>query len=536
MYRAEYGVPSSTLASLMPFLCSTERFALRYWSGHYKSLVLRDKRKGCIANMPASKTPPARPEVCDNLRMSFFGLESPRQALRNLFGQELFAATQWKRRLTLWSGGILVGIAAIAFAQASDLAFAGFRTLLGISTWLPLLVMPAVFALLAWLTAGPLRATRGSGIPQVIAALEVPDADFRNRLLSLPVVLCKMLLTLTGLAAGASIGREGPTVHIGAGIMHALGRRFGYTDPATLARFILAGGGAGIAAAFNTPLAGVVFAIEELAGTFEHRFSGIVLTAVIFAGVVSLGALGNYAYFGRVTAELPLGQSWLAVLSCGICGGIGGGLFVRTILLREPDTASHHPFARIATVRTQRPILFAMVCGGALAILGVVSGRFGISVYGTGYAEARDLVQSTHGAAAAFGLLKLGANILSYWAGIPGGIFSPALAVGAGMGNTLSALLPGTDATAVVLLGMGAFLSGVTQAPLTSAVISLELTANQSMAIPIMAVCLLARAISSLVAPIPVYRALALRLISEYEAQRATAETAVHPKNSEHPT
>ncbi len=457
-----------------------------------------------------------------------------RDALHHLSRQDLFAPTQWKRRLTLWSGGILVGCAAIAFAQASDLAFAAFRRLLAISVWLPLLLTPAAFALLAWLTAGPLRATRGSGIPQVIAALEVPDADFRARLLSLPIVLCKMLLTLAGLAAGASIGREGPTVHVGAGIMHALGRRLGYIDPTTLSRFILAGGGAGIAAAFNTPLAGVVFAIEELAGTFEHRFSGIVLTAVIFAGIVSLGALGNYAYFGRVSAELPLGQSWLAVLSCGLCGGIGGGLFVRTILLRNPDSASRRPFARIADLRAQRPIAFATACGAALAVLGVASGTLGISVYGTGYAEARDLVQSTHGAAAAFGLLKLAANVLSYWAGIPGGIFSPALAVGAGMGNTLSALLPGADRTAVVLLGMGAFLSGVTQSPLTSAVISLELTANQSMAIPIMAACLFARAVSSLVAPVPVYRAFALRLIAEQEARSATGKSATPPQNSEH--
>ncbi|MBR0346550.1 MAG: chloride channel protein, partial [Rudaea sp.] len=311
--------------------------------------------------------------------------------------------------------------------------------------------------------------------------------------------------------------------------MHALGRRLGYTDPAALSRFILAGGGAGIAAAFNTPLAGVVFAIEELAGTFEHRFSGIVLTAVIFAGVVSLGVLGNYAYFGRVAAELPLGQSWLAVLSCDLCGGIGGGLFVRTILLRDPDPASRHPFARIAALRAHRPVVFAAACGIALATLGIVSGGFGIGVYGTGYAEARALVQSEHGAAAAFGLLKLGANIVSYWAGIPGGIFSPALAVGAGMGNTLAALLPSADNTAVVLLGMGAFLAGVTQAPLTSAVISLELTANQSMAIPIMAVCLLARAISSLVAPVPVYRAFAQRLIGEYELQRTAASGAAPP-------
>ena len=446
-----------------------------------------------------------------------------RERLRSRLGSELFAPAPWKRRLALWGGGVLVGIAAIAFARASDLAFAGFRALLAVSAWLPLAVMPAAFALLAWLTSGPLKATRGSGIPQVIAALDVPDAAYRDRLLSLPVVLAKMGLTLFGLAAGASIGREGPTVHVGAGLMYSVGKRLGFDDPKALSRFILAGGGAGIAAAFNTPLAGVVFAIEELAGTFEHRFSGIVLTAVIFAGIVSLGILGNYAYFGRVTADLPLGQSWLAVALCGICGGIGGALFTRAILLQEPV------LARVAALRAARPIAFAAACGGALATLGIVSGLYGSGIYGTGYAEARDLVQSSHDAAFVFGWLKLAANVISQWAGIPGGIFSPALAVGAGMGHAIAGVLPHAQAAAVVLLGMGAFLAGVTQAPLTSAVITLELTANQSMVIPILAVCLLARAVASLIAPVPVYRAFAQRLIDERERQHAAATAAAVP-------
>ncbi|MEO7431269.1 MAG: chloride channel protein [Dokdonella sp.] len=432
------------------------------------------------------------------------------KALRH---NELFAPAQWKRRIALWSGGILVGVAAIVFARGSDLAFAGFERVVAISPWLPLLLTPAVFAGLAWLTLGALKSTRGSGIPQVIAAIEVEDTGFRARLLSLPVAAGKMLLTLVALAGGASIGREGPTVHVGAGLMLWLGRRFGYTDPKILSRFILAGGGAGIAAAFNTPLAGVVFAIEELAGTYEHRFSGIVLTAVIFAGVVSLGVSGNYAYFGKVDAILPLGQGWLAVALCGVCGGIGGGLFARLILLDESGV-----LGRIATLRQRAPIRFAAACGLTLAVLGVFSGS---AIYGTGYAQAHALVQATHDQAATFGLLKLAANTLSYWAGIPGGIFSPALAVGAGMGNTLASLLGGTDPKAVVLLGMAAFLAGVTQAPLTAAVISLELTANQSLILPIMAVCLLSRAFSTLACPTPIYRAFASRLVEQRQSPDA---------------
>jgi H+/Cl- antiporter ClcA len=118
--------------------------------------------------------------------------------------------------------------------------------------------------------------------------------------------------------------------------------------------------------------------------------------------------------------------------------------------------------------------------------------------------------------AEAFGILKFCGNIASYWAGIPGGIFSPALAVGAGFGANISPFLPGTDPSAVVLLAMAAYLAGVTQAPLTAAVISMELTANQQMALPIMAACLLARATSALVCHKPVYRAMAESLVEDH--------------------
>lgn len=408
---------------------------------------------------------------------------------RRLFGHEFFAPAQWRRRTALWTGGVIVGVAAIVFARSSDFAFEQFRRIVAISPWLPLAVTPVVFAFLAALTKGLLKPTRGSGIPQVMAAVEVDDPGFRQRVLSPPVTFGKMLLTLVGLAGGASIGRKGPTIHVGAGLMYWIGRKFGYTDPKALSRFILAGGGAGIAEAFNAPLAGVVFAIEELAGTYEHRFSGIILTAVIFAGVVSLGVLGDYAYFGLVTAQLPLSQAAFAVLLCGVCGGIGGGLFARAILLPQRG-----PLARIADWQRRSPVVFATVCGLTLAGLGVLSGS---AIYGTGYAEAHGLIQATHEKAAAFGLLKLAANILSCWAAIPGGIFSPALTVGAGMGNTIAA------------------------------VISLELTSDHSVIIPIMAVCLLARGISSLVCRVPVYRAFAARLLDQFERERNTAAAPV---------
>ncbi|MBD8879502.1 chloride channel protein [Rhodanobacter sp. 7MK24] len=440
--------------------------------------------------------------------------KSSNPRLQAVLGHEFFAPHQWKRRIALWSGAVLVALAAILFAKASSWSYALFLRLLAHGTWIPLILTPLAFGLLSWVTEGRLRAARGSGIPQAIATLHVEDEGFRARMLALPIAASKMALTLIALAVGASIGREGPTVHVGAGLFYSLGRRFGFTDAKAISRFILAGGACGIAAAFNTPLAGVIFAIEELAGTFEHRFSGLLLTAVFVGGVVSLGIMGNYAYFGTVQTDLPLGHAWLAVLLCGVICGLLGGLFARLILLSR-----HGPLAMVGRLRTRWPVPFAALCGLVLALIGMLSHG---NVYGTGYDQARAIVQ---GAAQmpgeSFGVAKLLANVVSYWAGIPGGIFSPALAVGAGLGHNIAHFLPNAPAAAVVLLGMSAYLSGVTGAPLTSAVIAMELTDNQAMVIPIMAACLLARAAASIFSPTPVYKDFAERLVRDFEQHQA---------------
>jgi H+/Cl- antiporter ClcA len=442
--------------------------------------------------------------------------------LQALLGHEFFAPHQWKRRLALWVGAVVVALAAILFAKASTWSYHLFLLMLSYGAWIPLLVTPVVFGLLAWATEGKLRATRGSGIPQVIGSLHIEDEEFRQRMLALPIAAGKMVLTLIALAVGASIGREGPTVHVGAGLFYSLGRRFGFSDPKAASRFILAGGACGIAAAFNTPLAGVVFAIEELAGTFEHRFSGLLLTAVIVGGVVSLGVMGNYSYFGEVQTSLPLGHAWLAVLLTGVICGLLGGLFARLILLSRRG-----PLAYIGRLRSYAPVLFATGCGLALALIGFFSHN---SVYGTGYDQARAFVQEASvSPGQSFGIAKLLANVVSYWAGIPGGIFSPALAVGAGLGHNIAYFLPNVPAAAVVLLGMSAYLSGVTGAPLTSAVIAMELTDNQDMVIPIMAACLLARAAASLFSPTPVYKDFAERMVQDFEHQQ-TARAALSEK------
>jgi H+/Cl- antiporter ClcA len=417
----------------------------------------------------------------------------------------LLSAQRWKRRAALWSGATLVALVAIAFAKGADACFALFERMSAWWYWLPLVATPATFALLCWLTRGMLRATRGSGIPQVIAILDRrEDVSLATRILALPISLGKIALTLMALLAGASVGREGPTVHVGAGLMVSVARRFGFCDPESISRFALAGAAAGIAAAFNTPLAGVVFAIEELAGAFENRFSGALLTAVMIAGVVSLGLIGDYAYFGKSSVSLPLGAAWLAVLATGLVGGLAGGLFARAAIAINSLLPGH-----AGRMRRRFPVGFAALCGLLLAVLGLLTHG---DVFGTGYAQAHRIIEAQQAPSAWFGVAKWTANTLSFAAGIPGGIFSPALAAGAGFGANIAALFPDVNPSAVALLGMAAYLAGATQVPLTSAVISMELTDNHELVLPIIAACLLGRAFSTLICRTSLYRALAEQL------------------------
>lgn len=332
----------------------------------------------------------------------------------------------WRYRLLFWAGAIMVAVAAMAFAAAANWAHVGFNRLLAIHPLVILVTTPAGFALVLWLTRRVFEGAEGSGIPQSIAALSLPELAQRRSVLSLRVATGKIMLTGLGLCFGASVGREGPTVQIGAAILHSLSKWLTLPVHALERSLILAGGAAGVAAAFNTPLAGIVFAIEELSRSFEERASGTVLTAVIISGLASMAVTGNYAYFGHTDATLAASQVALPVVVCGVVGGVLGGLFARILI-----TFSRGIGGRAGAWIAANPIRFAALCGLSLAVLGLSTG---VPVFGTGYEEARGLVEGTHPLSPAFGPLKLLATVLSYISGIPGGIFAPSLAVGAGLG------------------------------------------------------------------------------------------------------
>ena len=389
----------------------------------------------------------------------------------------------------------------MGFAVAATWANEVLGRMLASWPYATFLLAPAGLALCSHASRSLFRGAEGSGIPQSIAALNYADEALRARLLSLRIAFGKIILTLVGLICGASIGREGPTVQIGASIMYSLSRFTAFPHETMKRGLILAGGAAGIAAAFNAPLAGVVFAIEEMSRSFSQRTSGIVITGVIVAGIVALSLLGNYAYFGHTGATLGFNDAWRAVILCGIVGGLLGGLFAR-MLLFAAESGFGGP---IAALKRTRPAVFAALCGLVLAILGWLSEN---TIYGTGYAETRHILQGA-GVPQSFGVLKLLATVVSYASGIPGGIFSPSLAVGAGLGQNAAWLLAGAPVAAVAVIGMVSYFAGVVQAPITAFVIVIEMTRDTDMALPIMAASLIAHGFSRIVCPRPLYKALA---------------------------
>lgn len=413
----------------------------------------------------------------------------------------------WRTRAVFWCGAIAVGLIAIGFAEACTWAIHEHEVFREHFPWIAPALSPFGLALVVWLMRRFFSGSDGSGIPQAIAALELPEPSNRLRLLSLKIAFGKILLTIIGLLSGASVGREGPTVHVGASIMDALGRYVRFPYDYMRRSLVLAGSAAGLAAAFNTPLAGIIFAIEEMARSFEERTTGTLITAVLLAGVVTIAVLGDYNYFGVAHAKMPTLHGWIAVALCGVTGGLAGGLFsqclIRSIKFLEP----HY---------RRRPVALAFAFGLFVALLGIVSRG---ETYGTGYAEARGLIMHNHFLGWSFPLLKWCASMASYLTGMPGGIFSPSLATGAGLGADIAPLLHSVPASTVIVLAMAGYFTGVTQTPLTGAIIVMEMVDDHALILPMLATAFIALGVSRIVCPKPVYQALSQSYLRAPEAE-----------------
>ena len=442
----------------------------------------------------------------------------------------------WSGRLAFWIGAVGVGLLAVAFARLSDWTSRQFLGGTHHWFWLPLVAGPLGGVACLYLTRRYFPGAEGSGIPQAMAELQRPEHGPWRPLVSLRIVVGKMLIGAGAVGCGFSMGREGPTVQVGASLMDAIHRWLSPALHVQRSHLVVAGGAAGIAAAFNTPLAGIVFAIEEMSRGVESRMSGLVITAIVLAGVVSQAFLGGGHYFGHIlVAESNRVDLARAVLVSFLVCGLAGGLFSRMMVL-----AAGNWQGALARLRQERPYHFVAACGLLLGALGMVCGGL---TFGSGYDPTHQALLGVRELPWYFAPAKFVATVVSYLSGLPGGIFAPSLAVGAGLGSTLTHIAGQGEPTGLLLiLCMAGFLAAVTQAPITSFVIVMEMVDGYSMVIGLMATALLSSGLSRLFSP-PLYRTLAAGMVARQPkapprppaVDPATAPTPVAPVAPEPP-
>jgi H+/Cl- antiporter ClcA len=441
---------------------------------------------------------------------------------------ELRNSRLWLDRLVVASFALAAGLAVVLFTLLADWASEAFLDLQDAWRWAPLIWTPALSGLIVWLLRSWLKGAGGSGPPQIIAAID-PHADdaMRGKLASLRISAAKIVAVTGGILAGLSMGRQGPSVQIAAGIMYSARRFLSAKSGIKPRELLIAGGAAGIAAAFNTPLGGIVFAVEELNRKVEQRSSGLMLAGIVLAGLVAISVFGNLSYFGRIRVE-SVGWSVLppTVLVTVLCG-LGGGLLARLLITSAAGVPS-----RVCAFQRKYPIRFAMLCGLAVGVINVVTQS---SVSGGGHEHTRVLLNSGEpGMPVLWTWLKFVATWLSAWSGVPGGLFAPSLSLGASIGGDVAYFIAPEYHVVLIALGMAAFLGAVTQAPITAMIIVMEMVDGYDLVLGLMACAMAASLVSRMVSR-PLFATMADITLARLAAQSPPASDQAHQDHAVSP-
>jgi H+/Cl- antiporter ClcA len=422
------------------------------------------------------------------------------------------------RAVPFWIASLITGLLAVFYSKIFLLAERSADSLFSAYHWLLFIITPTCFLMAWWLIVRYEKYAGGSGIPQVMAAIELtsPGTNHKTKkLLSLRVIVIKIISSFFMILGGGVIGREGPTIQIAGSVFRKINQILPEWWPKISRRnMIMTGAAAGLAAAFNTPLGGIVFAIEELTKTHISYFRTALFTAVIIAGLTAQGLYGPYLYLGYpVIKDLSI-YIFLGVLIVAIFTGLAGSITGRVLL------AVMNLKTRLNKYRQQ--VAFVIVCGLLVATLGFF---FNMQLIGSGKTIMTNVLFTSEKYLPWYApLVRMTGSIFSFSTGAAGGIFAPALSSGACIGSVISGWMNLSDSNAnlLILSGMVGFLTGITRTPFTSSIIVLEMTDRHNLIFYLMLAGMISGMVSLLIDRHSLYDHLKTRYLKQLEKEEST--------------
>lgn len=421
--------------------------------------------------------------------------------------------------IPFWIGSVITGFFAVMYAQVFAWGEHLMNFIFNWHAWMIFIIAPIGFVLSWWLVKEFAPNAKGSGIPQVMAAVELANPKEHRKirnLLSIKIIFFKILSSVILVIGGGAVGREGPTIQIAGSVFRKVNEYLPEWWPKISKKnMIMTGAAAGLAAAFNTPLGGIVFAVEELSKTHINYFKTALFTAVIIAGLTAQTLAGSYLYLGYPkTNDVSLMVMFPIILVAATAGIMASQLSV--IMLKINSWKKN----KLKTDKAN--VVFLIICALIIASIAYFINR---EVLGSGK-EIMERVLFTKDKHEEWyvPILRMLGPALSFTSGGAGGIFAPALTAGASIGSVISGAIHLTpnETNVVVLAGMVAFLTGITRAPFTSAIIVLEMTDRHSLIFHLMLAGMVSSIASILVSRHSLYDVLKVNFLTEIRSKDET--------------
>ncbi|MEG0925281.1 MULTISPECIES: chloride channel protein [Chryseobacterium] len=418
--------------------------------------------------------------------------------------------------IPFWIGSVITGFFAVLYAQVFAWGEHLMNFIFDWHAWMIFIIAPVGFVLSWWLVKEFAPNAKGSGIPQVMAAVELANPKEHTKirsLLSLKIIIFKIISSVVLVIGGGAVGREGPTIQIAGSVFRKVNEYLPEWWPKISKKnMIMTGAAAGLAAAFNTPLGGIVFAVEELSKTHINYFKTALFTAVIIAGLTAQTLAGSYLYLGYPkTNDVSLMVMFPIVLVAATAGILASQLSV--IMLKINGWKKK----KLKTDKAN--VIFLVICALIIASIAYFINR---EVLGSGK-EIMERVLFTKDKHEDWyvPILRMLGPALSFTSGGAGGIFAPALTAGASIGSVISGVIHLTpnETNVVILGGMVAFLTGITRAPFTSAIIVLEMTDRHSLIFHLMLAGMVSSIASLLVSRHSLYDVLKVNFLTEIRSK-----------------